>query len=493
MIQHRLLLILLAGIMALDSAAQSVSFDEYRRQQQQQYRQYKSDKQKQYDAYRKQLNEQYAQKMSGKWDSFKPQPAIEPVKEEEVKPVVMDEPKPIEKPKPIEIETVVVQVPKPAPAPAPIAPVEPQPQQSKKQETVDFYGTAISIDFPLQEKFVLSGIQEQDLAAAWKQLSDETYDILIHSLLTAREKYQLCDWGFLQLVQRATEQHYGSGNKAVLVQGFLMTQAGYKVRLATNRAAGILHLLINCQYTVFNKPYYTIDGQRFIGAGNVSGTIEICPALFEKEQPLSLQIAQEQNLTERLSEERVLKSKKGLSVAVQVNTNNIAFYNDYPSACLNSDATTRWAAYANTPMDRHVRESLYPALRKSLAGLSEKEAVVQLLNWVQTAFTYKLDNDVWGGDRAFFAVETLYYPYSDCEDRAILFSRLVRDILGMEVVLLYYPGHLATAVYFQEEVNGDYLQYNSRKFVVCDPTYMNAGIGRTMPGMDNQKAKVIAL
>ena len=33
----------------------------------------------------------------------------------------------------------------------------------------------------------------------------------------------------------------------------------------------------------------------------------------------------------------------------------------------------------------------------------------------------------------------------------------------------------------------------NRRFVVCDPTYINAPIGETMPGMDNNLAKVILL
>lgn len=125
--------------------------------------------------------------------------------------------------------------------------------------------------------------------------------------------------------------------------------------------------------------------------------------------------------------------------------------------------------------------------------MSEREAVGILLNWVQTAFEYRYDNQVWGRDRAFFAQETLYYPYSDCEDRAILFSRLVRDLVGLDVVLLYYPGHLATAVAFSKEEKGDYLTYKQRRYVVCDPTCINAGVGRTMPNMNNQQAQIIAL
>jgi uncharacterized caspase-like protein len=87
----------------------------------------------------------------------------------------------------------------------------------------------------------------------------------------------------------------------------------------------------------------------------------------------------------------------------------------------------------------------------------------------------------------------LYYPYADCEDRSILFSRLVRDLLGLDVVLVYYPGHLATAVHFAQEVAGDYLQCKGKRYVVCDPTYVGAPVGRTIPGMNNQEAQIIAL
>jgi hypothetical protein len=72
--------------------------------------------------------------------------------------------------------------------------------------------------------------------------------------------------------------------------------------------------------------------------------------------------------------------------------------------------------------------------REKLKGLSQKEAMERLLNWVQTAFVYEYDDKVWGDDRAFFPEETLYYPYCDCEDRSILLSRLVRDLLGLKAI-----------------------------------------------------------
>ena len=131
--------------------------------------------------------------------------------------------------------------------------------------------------------------------------------------------------------------------------------------------------------------------------------------------------------------------------------------------------------------------------KNAIVGKSEQEAANILINFVQTAFTYGYDDKIWGGDRPFFADETIYYPYSDCEDRAILYSRLVRDLMGLDVVLLYYPGHLATAVHFKTDIPGDYLLVNGIRYLVCDPTFIGANIGRTMPDVSNDEAKVVLL
>ena len=140
-----------------------------------------------------------------------------------------------------------------------------------------------------------------------------------------------------------------------------------------------------------------------------------------------------------------------------------------------------------------MKETLYPQLLDVIGGLSDYEAVDRLCNWVQTAFEYEYDDKVWGADRAFFADETLYYPYCDCEDRSILLTRVVRDLLGLRCALVYYPGHLATAIALGEDAKGDYIRMGGEKFLVCDPTYINAPIGRTIPGMDNQRASVMVL
>jgi len=111
-----------------------------------------------------------------------------------------------------------------------------------------------------------------------------------------------------------------------------------------------------------------------------------------------------------------------------------------------------------------------------------------------TFLFYQTDEEQFGYKRPLFADETFYYPASDCEDRSILFSILIRELLGLEVVLLHYPNHITTAVHFRDEtVNGDYLMIDNKKFIVCDPTYIGANIGQAMRQLKNVSAEVVKL
>lgn len=501
----RLFFFLVTTIGACGLYAQSMgdAFEQFKAQQNSKFNQFKQDKQAEFDAFRKRVNEDYARMMEQAWQSVKTQPAepepvvpkVEPVvcpdPEPAPQPTPQPQPQPAPKPQEIPVQKEPIVIPAPTPAPEPIAPVVVPEEEPVKKETVLFYGTNISLQYPESDGFKLAGMNEKQLAQAWTQLSDTKYDVLVSSALAARKQYNLCDWGYIEFLQKALEKHYGKTNEAVFVQSFLLTQSGYRVRLAKDEAK--IYLLVASNYNLFNHLTIKTGGKTYFVVDGSPKSLQVCPSLYEKEKTVSLQIATTPKLAQKKSNQRHLSSQFGMKADVTVNTNLVDFYNNYPRSFVNDDVTTTWATYANTPLEKTTRDQLYPAIKKSIEGLSERDAVNKILNWVQTAFVYEYDDKIWGGDRAFFATETLYYPYCDCEDRSILFSRLIRDIIGDEVVLLYYPGHLATAVQFKNDVKGDYLTFNNKKYVVCDPTFIGAGVGRTMPGMNNQTAKVIVL
>ena len=488
----KILSCLILSVICSSVMSQTSSFDDFINKQQKSYNSFVSDKQAEYDAFRKQQNERYAELLKGSWEwhDALPQDTIQediPI----VPPVVYDPTVPEDDPKPILVDDDIITIPQPQPQPEPIAPIIPDEDILTRPYVFTYFGTKVSVKFPKDATLELAGVSRDELSEAWELLSSKSFDATVSDVLALREDMSLSDWGYLMLLKTLTEGKYGT-NEAVFMQAFLLTQSGYRVRIARDND-GLLYLLIATEHDMYNQWYFYIDGEKYYALNSYGKTLYICKAFYEKEQSFSLILSKEQQLALSLSEDRKLSSQFGVSLTIRTNKNVIDFLNTYPTAYFNNDFTTKWAMKANTPLDKVTQDLLYPAIRKSIAGLSEKDAVNKILNFMQTAFVYEYDSIVWGYDRAFFPVETLYYPYADCEDRAILFSRIVRDVMGLNVVLLFYPGHLATAVEFTEDVKGDYLIYQNRKYIVCDPTYIHAPLGLTMPGMDNSTATIIVL
>ena len=296
-----------------------------------------------------------------------------------------------------------------------------------------------------------------------------------------------------------TNHFYGKNtNEATLALAFLYSRSGYKMRLAKDEER--LYMLVASDYMMFDKRPMYIDSRWYwiLDEGideNLTKLFVVDKATFPEESPLSLRITATQELEENPTVERTFTddSDEDFSFTIKANKNYMDFYDTYPSSYINNNVMTRWAMYANTPLEKGVKEQLYPKMKEKLAGMSNVEAVQKMLHWVQTGFKYELDEIIWGVDRPFFGEESLYYPYCDCEDRSILLSHLVRDLIGLDVVLVHYPGHLAMAVDFKEDVDGVYYMYDNRKFVVCDPTYIGASIGQAMYEKEKTTTSLILL
>ena len=395
--------------------------------------------------------------------------------------------------KPIEavVVPVVLTVP---PQPKPQNPIV-ENKVSMATSDFDFYGTPMKVRWGNAEKFKLNGTSKKDISDAFLELTDKGYTNLVHDCLELRKEYKLCDWAYYKMLQNIAEKACGKGtNEAIFLQGVLLNQSGYQIRFALEDNTK-LHIMSRMDGFPYDRGYLTADGKLFfLMDGCKAKNLTVCDAAYPGEQMMSLGIAEQPEFKKNLSDKRTVISRfVNVSADLQMNKNLMDFYTDYPTSYDGKDMMTRWAYYANTPVTAEVKDKVYPQLKQQIGNAPKLMAANMLLNWVQMGLTYAYDEKVWGHDRAFFAEESLFYPFCDCEDRSILFSHLIRDLLDLDVVLVYYPGHLYTAVCFNEDVTGDYIMVNGRKFTVADPTYYNANVGKTMSKMDNSKAKVILL
>lgn len=454
------------------------------------YESFKQQAHQNYSSFREECNQKYVEFLRNSWswyDGKAPMPF--PKEESPVPPMPYngEDDLPDIDTKPVEIEPINDN-----PQPKPIVPIREIPNPSQYYFTLNFYGQKCSVRLPEFANLSLQDCKPISIAEGWECLSKDEMNNAIRDCLETRIQYNLCDWGYLMFLNQLAQQYCVDSNGATLLTAFLYCQSGYQMRLAVD--GDKLVLLYGSRHHIYDKGYFYIDGICFYPLGEPSNSISICNTAFYGETPMSLIIDKEQLLGTEESEDRTINAEHSdMSVASHVPQKLIEFYNTYPTSAINGNPMTRWAMYANTPLARSTKDKLYPSLRKYIVDNNKRQAAELLLNWIQTGFVYEYDDKVWGHDRAFFAEETLYYPYCDCEDRSILYSRLIRDLLNLDVALIYYPGHLATAVCFDDEVEGDAMIIGGRKFIVCDPTYIGAPVGAQMPDLEYDKAQAIVL
>ena len=463
-----------------------------------------------YQAFRKEILENYANFVRNPWSEVKLSPAEEKPKDEKIKPYVVEQDKggkPIlpdfdkqgQDDKKVEPEPLVISVlplPQPLPLPEPVVPVIKENKDVVQYHTFKFYGTEMKVRWSDDCKFQLKGTDENSIADGVELLSADKYNNLLLDCMELRKQYQLSDWAYYLMLKEMSASVLGKDtNEATLLMAMLYCQSGYKMRLAM--VDNKLTMMISTQFYLYGRNYFVIDGINYYLMEGNAESVHICEASFKKEQEMSLVMTESPRFQVNSSEERTITSTvyPEIHASVSVNKNLMDFYSTYPSSYFNNDFMTRWAMYANMEMQPEVREQLYPQLKALIEGKSQRDAAGCILRWIQTGFEYEYDEDVWGHDRAFFAEESLFYPSCDCEDRSILYTRLIRDIMGLKCILVFYPGHLACAVQFTEEVEGDHIDVNGDRYTVCDPTIMGHGapVGWTMRGMDNSQASVIVL
>ncbi len=480
---------------------QAQSFDEYRHRVQSNFKNYRDEQQRAFKEYRDRINAEFAEYMRQAWPKYKSKPAKPvPNSPEPPKPVIKNpdtppsnDPIPFDDVKPAPKPVVPPQpiVPLPKPEPQPVKPDTPDPRPIKPNKPVfafTFYGAKCEMPLENKHRFTLTDVTENAVADGWMVLSSDEYLPAVAHCIDYRDKLHLPDWGYVRFVEQMTTAFFTQTqlNEARLMQMYILTQSGYKVRIA--RTGNNLVLLLPSKENIYQYPYLTVNGDRYYVVNKNARHTSYCifDKEFPKEQYFSLQMSQKPQLSAKNTTPRTLTSKRfsAASATVESNRNLIDFYNDYP-------LTDSWAVYVKSSLSEDVKRQLYPALKNAINGKSKSQAANILLNFVQTAFAYKTDEAQFGYERPLFADETLFYTYCDCEDRAILYSILVRDLLGLDAVLLYYPNHLATAVCFDTEVYGDYMTIDGKRYIVCDPTYINADIGQAIPQFKQTPATII--
>ena len=370
----------------------------------------------------------------------------------------------------------------------PVAPVAPATPAKPAANTINYslYGLQLSVPKPAIAPNLTSGAQKE-VVAFWKEIKESDTKAIVKSFKDAAVNYRLGDWCSLKAVEKYAEiWAKGNVNAARVMTQFLMMSMGYDLRMAS--ANNEVYLLLPFQQQVYANTFIRIDDNKYYVYPNsmpANSSIYTCrvPADVDCGQTINLVINPAYLLPKKDQAFKV--SHADLSIEGNINRNIIDLQQEYPSMDI--------SCYAASIADEDLRKNILTQLRGQLEGKSEMEAANAILHFVQEGFAYKTDGQQFGQgvEKCFFFDELLYFPFCDCEDRSIFFAYLVKEILGLDVLLVGYPGHECTAVALSEAPQRHTsLNYKGKNYYICDPTYMGADVGMCMPKYVNVNPEV---
>lgn len=359
--------------------------------------------------------------------------------------------------------------------------------------TIDFYNQKLDFSMPTTYRGLrLDGLSERAIAKFWTALADNGYGFYVGQCHDKITQLLLNDWATYELaVNIATEVFQNHHAEQTVFTVFLLNQLGLDARIG--RTNSQLLMLIPARTRIYGRKYIDCDNISYylfssypLEQQNLTSLTTYQVPFPADIQPLDLNIYQPIRFVSNPSNVIYQTSYWGKVVPFQVNQNAIRFYSHYPQVDV--------AVYANAQMSEELLDWAKRQIKPTLDEYSDYEAVSMLLYYLQTEFEYATDADQFGYEKPFFCEENFFYPKNDCEDRAILLSYLVRNLTGRKIILLDYPNHIATAVNFSEnDLTGDYYLVDGEKYYVCDPTYMGASIGESMPEYKEVRADIIKL
>ncbi len=438
-----------------------------------------------FQEYKEKQDREFAGFLKGQWseiDTFKGNVRIKEPKPKQIPVVAPVTPPEVTPRTPVPTPVVIAPIIQPvAPPPAPPQP-KPIPVETDMIEIM-FYGNAVRFTFDDKWKnYRLSGgAKPEAMSDFWTMMSGSNYDSAIQSISTARRDLLLDDWGAVTL-WRSVAQTLQPGRKSEqnLLLWYFLVKSGNDVRLGYS--GNDVHLFVAMKQPVYSTKFTKVGNQTYYAVlaadygDSISSFYTYDASYPNKLNPLNVKTAAI-GFTKPVSENRALAFEykgKVIKFNVPYDRRLIEYMNSFPQS--------EFELYFDTDASSLARQGLLDGLKKYTATMDEEEKIDFLLSFVQKAFAYKTDNEQFGREKYFFVEESLHFPYNDCEDRSVMFAWLVRELAGVKVIGLLYPGHMTTAVALKRsKPEFATVEYQGKQYVIADPTYIGASVGTPMP------------
>ena len=459
------------------SSLQAETFEEYKQKQAHSFKNYQN-----------KMDLAFVNYLKGEWSDIQSKPSEEVYKEKKPKKL------PVKKQiKPTTDRALHIDT-KRATKKKPLLHVKKEPTKNPKivmdskyeYKQISYFGLLLKIPLDPAVPTQLSPINSsKDVSRFWDKMSHFDFLETVKDINLYQKHYLLNDWSIYQIVEKTSEKLYKKSYEQKLFSWFLLNKLGYKVKIGYKNRKVILLSATECD--LYSTPFLKINSERYYAIdyylkGDVGAFYTYKKDFPASTRKISFSLETLPLLPYKAVEKKLAFHQENVSFTLKFNQNLLAYMQNYPQV--------DYKIYFDAEQEPAVEQEIVKIFHPLLEGKSKKEALNLLLHFVQKSFAYQTDDEQFGHEKVMFAIETLFYPYSDCDDRAVLFAYLAERLLHVSVVGLKFSDHMATAIYVDEITpHFDYLQKDS--FIVGDPTYINANLGSAMPKYINQSADII--
>lgn len=309
----------------------------------------------------------------------------------------------------------------------------------------------------------------------YQKIEASDYQLLLKGLLREKEKLQLNDWFFYNLVRKTIEQIYPKhrGMYHTTTTWFFMTKAGYDTRLFTAQNK-YTFLFVRTTDEVYEMPYVKVEGAFYLDLTSIYHQIKTKGLLLELQtfQPgalnqkvFSLKIKNYPRLTSMNVEKnfRFTFRQKEINIKVKVDTIGKVLLANYPFV--------KTLNYLQAPFTTSTSDALAKAFRPYLDQLELEDQLSFLVSFTRKAFEYEGDQMVLGRDHPLTAEEALVAESSDFEDRTAILYQLLNELTDLNfVVIQYLYDDIVTIGIELPEVYGNAFIHEGVNYTICDPT-----------------------
>jgi hypothetical protein len=358
-------------------------------------------------------------------------------------------------------------------------------------DTIDIVtDNTVAIDFQ-------SPLSKESIEAFYTAMNASNYQSIIRALLGYKQKNQLSDWLYYQLIRRTAQQMAPKGinyPRYTLYKWFFLAKSGYDATLALKGDKILFYVYSNDSvydiplYMKNNKQYVCLNKHDYGETDFSKDTLEGVPIdIPEAQNAFSYKIINMPDFKASDYSEKDLQFSfrdRVYHFKLMMNPQIQMIFANYP--------VVDFESYFNIPLTKETYSSLIPRLKENVKRLSCKEGVNYLMQFTRHAFSYENDQENFGKEKRLSPEQTLLYQYSDCDDRVALFYYLVKEIYDLPMIAILYPTHITMAVKFHKPV-GKSVIYNGNKYSICDPTAQtdDLRIGDSLPGYENTSFQVV--